>query len=339
MFGTAAKRRIKRSDMNSIATQYLGLELSGPVIMGSSGLTSTLRHIVEAEEAGAGAVVLKSVFEEQILHEASRLDRYSDYPEAGDYVRRYVSEHALAQCLDLIREARDRCAIPVIASIHCVHPGEWVSFARSIEQAGASAIELNIFVLPTDAGLPSEQIERAYFDIAAQVREVVSVPLAVKLGAGFTNPLRIVRGLYARGIQGVVLFNRFYPADIDIDRLTVRAGNLYSHRSELSGALRWAALVSGSEPGIDVAVSTGVHQGEDVVKAMLAGASAVEIASAVYERGLGVIAEMNRFVGSWMERRAFLAARDFVGRMNARNIPDPELYERTQFMKYYSCHE
>lgn len=175
MFGTAAKRRIKRSDMNSIATQYLGLELSGPVIMGSSGLTSTLRHIVEAEEAGAGAVVLKSVFEEQILHEASRLDRYSDYPEAGDYVRRYVSEHALAQYLDLIREARDRCAIPVIASIHCVHPGKWVSFARSIEQAGASAIELNIFVLPTDAGLPSEQIERAYFDIAAQVREVVSV--------------------------------------------------------------------------------------------------------------------------------------------------------------------
>ena len=130
MFGTAAKRRIKRSDMNSIATQYLGLELSGPVIMGSSGLTSTLRHIVEAEEAGAGAVVLKSVFEEQILHEASRLDRYSDYPEAGDYVRRYVSEHALAQYLDLIREARDRCAIPVIASIHCVHPGKWVSFAR-----------------------------------------------------------------------------------------------------------------------------------------------------------------------------------------------------------------
>ncbi|MFR0765256.1 MAG: hypothetical protein ACLSHL_15815 [Alistipes communis] len=119
----------------------------------------------------------------------------------------------------------------------------------------------------------------------------------------------------------------------------MRAGNLYSHRSELSGALRWAALVSGSEPGIDVAVSTGVHQGEDVVKAMLAGASAVEIASAVYERGLGVIAEMNRFVGSWMERHAFLAARDFVGRMNARNIPDPELYERTQFMKYYSCHE
>ena len=179
----------------------------------------------------------------------------------------------------------------------------------------------------------------AVVDAMEKVREVVSVPLAVKLGAGFTNPLRIVRGLYARGIQGVVLFNRFYPADIDIDRLTVRAGNLYSHRSELSGALRWAALVSGSEPGIDVAVSTGVHQGEDVVKAMLAGASAVEIASAVYERGLGVIAEMNRFVGSWMERHAFLAARDFVGRMNARNIPDPELYERTQFMKYYSCHE
>ena len=121
MFGTAAKRRIKRSDMNSIATQHLGLELSGPVIMGSSGLTSTLRHIVEAEEAGAGAVVLKSVFEEQILHEASRLDRYSDYPEAGDYVRRYVSEHALAQYLDLIREARDRCAIPVsIAFIRAI---------------------------------------------------------------------------------------------------------------------------------------------------------------------------------------------------------------------------
>ncbi|MCC8062293.1 MAG: diguanylate cyclase, partial [Rikenellaceae bacterium] len=162
---------------------------------------------------------------------------------------------------------------------------------------------------------------------------------SVKLGAGFTNPLAIVREIYYRNVKGVVLFNRFYPTDIDIEKLTVKAGDIFSHSSELANVLRWTAFVSGSLPLIDVAVSTGVHTGADAVKAMLAGASAVEIASVVYEKGLDVVGEINAFIGDWMCRHDFQTTRDFIGRMNAKNIPNPMLYERTQFMKYYSNHE
>ncbi|MFR0765255.1 MAG: hypothetical protein ACLSHL_15810 [Alistipes communis] len=188
--------------MNSIATQYLGLELSGPVIMGSSGLTSTLRHIVEAEEAGAGAVVLKSVFEEQILHEASRLDRYSDYPEAGDYVRRYVSE----ACARAVSRSDSRGAGPLRDTRDRQYPlrsSGRMGLLCTVDRAGGGFGNRAEHIRPAyGCGPSSEQIERAYFDIAAQVREVVSVPLAVKLGAGFTNPLRIVARALCPGNSG-----------------------------------------------------------------------------------------------------------------------------------------
>ncbi len=325
--------------MNKITTKYLGLELKSPVILSSSGLTSSLQRIKDAEAAGVGAVVLKSIFEEQIMNEVAHVDSYSDYPEAADYVRTYVQENNLGLYLKLIEEAKQQCDIPIIASINCRQAGEWVNYARVIESAGADALELNIFLLPTDKELSSDEIERNYLDIIAQVKEAITIPLAVKLGAGFTNPLAIVRELYYRNVKGVVLFNRFYPTDIDIEKMTVKAGDIFSHSSELANVLRWTALVNGSLPLIDVAVSTGVHAGADAVKAMLAGASAVEIASAVYEKGLEVVGEINAFIGDWMYRHDFQATCDFIGRMNSKNIPNPMLYERTQFMKYYSNHE
>lgn len=325
--------------MNKITTKYLGLELKSPVILSSSGLTSSLQRIKDAEAAGAGAVVLKSIFEEQIMNEVAHVDSYSDYPEAADYVRTYVQENSLGLYLKLIEEAKQQCDIPIIASINCRQAGEWVNYARVIESAGADALELNIFLLPTDKELSSDEIERNYLDIIAQVKEAITIPLSVKLGAGFTNPLAIVREIYYRNVKGVVLFNRFYPTDIDIEKMTVKAGDIFSHSSELANVLRWTAFVSGSLPLIDVAVSTGVHTGADAVKAMLAGASAVEIASVVYEKGLEVVGEINAFIGDWMCRHDFQTTRDFIGRMNAKNIPNPMLYERTQFMKYYSNHE
>lgn len=325
--------------MNKITTKYLGLELKSPVILSSSGLTSSLQRIKDAEAAGVGAVVLKSIFEEQIMNEVAHVDSYSDYPEAADYVRTYVQENSLGMYLKLIEEAKQQCGIPIIASINCRQAGEWVNYARVIEAAGADALELNIFLLPTDKELSSDEIERNYLDIIAQVKEAITIPLSVKLGAGFTNPLAIVREIYYRNVKGVVLFNRFYPTDIDIEKMTVKAGDIFSHSSELANVLRWTAFVSGSLPLIDVAVSTGVHTGADAVKAMLAGASAVEIASVVYEKGLDVVGEINAFIGDWMCRHDFQTTRDFIGRMNAKNIPNPMLYERTQFMKYYSNHE
>lgn len=325
--------------MNRIKTKYLGLELDSPVILSSSGLTSTLQRIKDAEAAGVGAVVLKSIFEEQIMNEVAHIDSYSDYPEAADYVRTYVQENSLGLYLKLIEDAKQQCHIPIIASINCRQLGEWVNYARVIEAAGADALELNIFLLPTDKELSSDEIERNYLNIITQVREAITIPMAVKLGAGFTNPLAVVREIYYRNVKGVVLFNRFYPTDIDIEKMTVKAGDIFSHSSELANVLRWTAFVNGSIPLIDIAVSTGVHTGADAVKAMLAGASTVEIASVVYEKGLQVVGEMNTFIRDWMQRRDFQTTRDFIGRMNAKNIPNPMLYERTQFMKYYSNHE
>lgn len=325
--------------MDRIKTKYLGLELSSPVILSSSGLTSTLPRIQAAEKAGVGAVVLKSIFEEQIMNEVAHVEAYSDYPEAADYVQAYVQENSLNQYLDLIRSAKQQCSIPIIASINCHQDGQWVNYARVIEEAGADALELNIFLLPTDKEVPASELEKNYLNIITRVKETVSIPLAVKLGAGFTNPLAVVREIYYRNVKGVVLFNRFYPTDIDIEKMTVCAGDIFSHASELSNVLRWTALVNGSLPLIDVAVSTGVHNGADVVKAMLAGASAVEVASVVYEKGLDVVAQMNEFVADWMRRHEFQGTTEVIGKLNAKNIPNPALYERTQFMKYFSKHE
>ena len=325
--------------MDRIKTKYLGLELSSPVILSSSGLTSTLPRIQAAEKAGVGAVVLKSIFEEQIMNEVAHVEAYSDYPEAADYVQAYVQENSLNQYLDLIRSAKQQCSIPIIASINCHQDGQWVNYARVIEEAGADALELNIFLLPTDKEVPASELEKNYLNIITRVKETVSIPLAVKLGAGFTNPLAVVREIYYRNVKGVVLFNRFYPTDIDIEKMTVCAGDIFSHASELSNVLRWTAMVNGSLPLIDVAVSTGVHNGADVVKALLAGASAVEVASVVYEKGLDVVAQMNEFVADWMRRHEFQGTTEVIGKLNAKNIPNPALYERTQFMKYFSKHE
>lgn len=325
--------------MDRIKTKYLGLELKSPVILSSSGLTSTLQRIKDAEAAGVGAVVLKSIFEEQILNEVAHVDSYNDYPEAADYVRTYVQENRLGLYLKLIEDAKQQCGIPIIASINCRQAGEWVDYAQVIEAAGADALELNIFLLPTDKETSSDEIERNYLNIIERVKEAVTIPLSVKLGAGFTNPLAIVREIYYRNVKGVVLFNRFYPTDIDIEKMTVKAGDIFSHSSELANVLRWTAFVNGSLPLIDIAISTGVHTGADAVKAMLAGASAVEIASVVYEHGLEAVGRINGFVDDWMRRHDFQTTRDFIGRMNASNISNPMLYERTQFMKYYSNHE
>lgn len=317
----------------------MGLDLTSPIILTSSGMTASLERIKEAEAAGAGAVVLKSIFEEQIMHEIAHQESYSDYPEASDYLRHYIEEHNLGGYLELIRKAKEETQMPIIASINCQRAGEWIDYARQIEEAGADAIELNIFLLPTDKDVEAAEIEARYLEIATQVKETVEIPVSVKLGPAFTNLLSMVKDLYYRNINGVVFFNRFYPIDIDVERMEVKVGAIYSQPTELSNILRWTAFVNGYVPLIDVAVSTGVHSGEDAVKALLAGASAVGITSAIYQKGFGVIGEMNQYIIDWMNRHDYQMIQDFTGRLNAKNIANPTLYERTQFMRYYSNHE
>ena len=325
--------------MKLLETNYLGLKLKNPIILSSSGLTSTLEKVKRAADAGVGAVVLKSIFEEQVLAEVANVDTYSDYPEASDYLREYMTENSLSEYLKLIQDIKRECGIPVIASVNCTRGGQWVNFAQVIETAGADAIEINIFQLPTDKDVEGEQVEKEYLQTIGSLRDAITIPLSVKLASGFTNPLAMVREIYYRNIEGVVLFNRFYSSDIDIEEMTMSSAGVFSTERELPNVIRWTGLISGSVPLIDIAASTGVHSGADAVKAMLAGAKAVQVCSVVYEKGLSVVGEMLEFMQEWMSRHHFRHVEDFVGKMNTANAKDAVAYERTQFMKYYSNHD
>lgn len=324
--------------MKKLETRYLGLKLKNPIILSSSGLSSTLDKIKDAEKAGVGAVVLKSIFEEQILSEVASIDKYTEYPEASDYIRQYITDNTLGLYLKLIQDCKRECSIPIIASINCTDKGEWINFAKVIENAGADAIELNIFQLPTDKELDSEIIEKRYLDIIASVRDAIEIPMAVKLASSFTNPLGIVREIYYRNVDGVVLFNRFYSPDIDIEKMTMHSSGVFSSANELSNVIRWTGIVSSNVPLVDVAASTGVHTGEDVVKVLLAGAKAAQVCSTVYNNGLGVIGQMLDFLSDWIDRHEFVEVSDFVGKLNHNNANQTIAYERTQFMKYFSNH-
>ncbi len=322
--------------MADITTTYLGLELPGPVIVGSSPFTADADKIASLAQHGAGAVVLKSIFEEQIAGEAASLERYSDYPEAADYLHRYIGENNLERHLELIAAAKSRVEIPVIASINCYSDGDWIEYARRMVDAGADALELNIYLLPTDMNLSSDAIESGYLDTVSRVTAAVSVPVSVKLGMRFTNIGRIAMEAYYRKARGVVMYNRFFEPDIDVDSMRlVSTGSALSHPSELRNALRTVAMCSSQLPALDIAVSTGVHSGEDAVKALLAGASAVQVCSTLFLHGLDVIGEINSYLARWMRTHTFPTVGSFRGALSFREYFDKNAYLRVQYMKTF----
>lgn len=318
-------------------TTYLGLELESPVIVSSSPFTADPERIARCVRHGAGAVVLKSIFEEQIVREAAAIEYASQQPgmgDAGEYVFRYLGEEYKARFLCLIREAR-ATGVSVIASINCIVGSEaWVEYAVAMEQAGASALELNIFLQPTDACLSSQQLEHHYAATVGRVAEAVGIPVSVKLPMRLTNVLALAAALQARGARGVVLFNRFFEPDIDIERMAFTAGEAYSRPSELRNVLRSAALCATVVPQLDVAVSTGVHDGEAAVKAILCGASAVEVCTAIHRFGYEAIGEIGRFIDRWARRHGFSSLEAFRGRMDFGHAGD-DMYQRVQYMKYF----
>ena len=325
--------------MKNLEVTYLGLKLKNPIVVSSCGITSKLEHIVELENAGAGAVVLKSIFEEQIAGEAQSMRYYTDYASAADYLAEYTRMHNLNQHIELIKGAKAKCSIPVIASINCVSAGEWTAFAREIEKAGADALELNIFLLPLDKESDTGDIENAYLATVAKVCESVKIPVSVKIGPNFMNIPHIVQELYNRGVKGVVMFNRFFEPDIDVEHMKMRSSAVLSHPSEIRSVLRWLAIASWRVKTVDYAATTGIHDGEAVVKALLAGAKVAEICSTIYKNGNGVILEMQEYLSRWMTDHTFARVEDFVGKMNYANVTNPLAYERTQFMRYFSERE
>jgi dihydroorotate dehydrogenase (fumarate) len=324
--------------MSTISTRYLGLELSSPVIAGSSNFTSKVESIKEAEAAGAGAVVLKSLFEEQIVSLATSLSSKESYPEADDYLLYYTRTNSVDTYLELVSKARKSVKIPVIASINCYSPKGWTDFAVEIEKAGANALEVNIFFMPVDMHQTSTEAEAVYFKIIDNLKKKLKIPVTVKIGLRFSNILNFAWQIYNHGASGMVLFNRFYEPDFDINNLSVIPASVLSSPVERRYVLRWVGMVSALNTKLDISASTGVYTGEDAIKYLLAGATTVQVCSALYKRGFTVITEINDALRKWMIAKEFSSIGDFRGMLNYRNIDNPSLFERSQFMKHYSSY-
>lgn len=325
--------------MIDFTTNYMGLQLKNPIIIGSSGLTGTLEGIKKLEENGAGAVVLKSIFEEQIMHEIKGALESQDaniYPEAFDYISNYAKDQSIGKYLSLIESVKRSCKIPIIASINCFSSNEWVSYAKKMQIAGADAIELNIFILPSDLNISGAQVEQKYFDIIEKVKAEITIPLSIKLSsynAGLSNFIQ--RLSWTGNLNGMVFFNRFYSPDIDIDTMKVTSTNVFSSSEEVSLPLRWVALLS-DKINVDIAASTGIHNGKAVIKQILAGAKAVQIASAIYKMGPEYIKTILNEMEDWMKANKFSSIEEFRGKMSQEKIQNPAAFERVQFMKYFS---
>jgi dihydroorotate dehydrogenase (fumarate) len=324
--------------MASINTRYLGLELKSPVIAGSSNFTSRVESIREAEAAGAGAVVLKSLFEEQIVSLATSLSSKESYPEADDYLLYYTRTNSVESYLDLVSKARKSVKIPVIASINCFSPKGWTDFAVDIEKAGASALEVNIFFMPVDMHQTPAEAEEVYLKIIDNLKKKLTIPVSVKIGMRFSNLLNFAMQIHNHGTSGMVLFNRFYEPDFDIKNLSVVPASVLSNPVERRYVLRWVGMVSALNIKMDISASTGVYTGEDAIKYLLAGATTVQVCSALYKRGFTVITEINEAIRKWMNDKEFSSISDFRGLLNYRNIDNPSLFERSQFMKHYSSY-
>lgn len=322
--------------MTDLKTTFAGLSLRNPIIISSSGLTNSAGKNKRLAEAGAGAIVLKSLFEEQIMLEADQLKDPAFYPEASDYLEEYIREHKLAEYLTLIKESKKECSIPIIASINCYSDSEWVDFAKQIQEAGADALEINILALQSDVQYTYGSFEQRHIDILRHIKQTVTIPVIMKLGDNLTNPVALIDQLYANGAAAVVLFNRFYQPDINIENMEQVSGEVFSTSADLATPLRWIGIASSVVNKIDYAASGGVANPEAVVKVILAGASAVEVCSAIYQNTNAFIGESTRFLSAWMERKGFNNIAQFKGKLNIKDVQGINTFERTQFLKYFS---
>lgn len=317
------------------AVSYLGLKLKNPIVVGSSTFTGTVDGIKRCAEAGAGAVVLKSIFEEQILADIKKEEGYTDLymsnPDADVYMKTFLRGNEISIYEKLIREAKETVDIPIIASINCADKGEWISFAKEFENAGADALELNIAVSPFNREITSKDIEDEVVAIFSEVKKNVRIPVSVKLGNHFTNIGNLAFRLSMAGAAGLVLFNRYYNPTIDIETMKVVSGTALSVEEENSDTLRWIKILSSDGIPCELSASTGVHTSEDVVRQLLAGAATVQVCSTLYKNGVGYISEIIAGLEAWMKKHNFNSIDEFKGKCSAPE--DIKIFERLQYLR------
>jgi len=324
--------------MINLETKYMGLNLKNPIIIASSGLTNSVEKIKDLEKAGAGAIVLKSIFEEQINNEVNnQINRVPQhkFPEEEDFTWNYTRNNLITSHLNLLSEAKKETEIPIIASISCMSASEWVVFAKDLENAGADALELNLFFVPIDPHKTSEEIEQLYLRIVSKVRKNVKIPVSVKIGFYFSNLIAMADRLTTSGADALVLFNRFYEPDINLEKLELTTSEVFSVPEDIRQSMRWIGLISSQIPNIQIAAGTGIQDGNSIIKQLLVGAQTTQICSSVYINGSQVISGMINDLTTFMKKRHFKKIDEFRGRLSYKNISNPAIYERAQFMKYY----
>lgn len=326
-----------------LSTPYLGRTLANPLVVSSSPITRDLDQVRRAEDAGAAAFVLHSLFEEQIEAETLDLDRYLDrgsesYAESLSYFPDMRSYNTGPEgYLEQLRRVKQAVGVPVVGSLNGTSPGGWVSFARLIEQAGADGLELNVYDIPTDATVDAGQVERSLLELVRAVRAEIRVPMAVKIGPFFTSPANLLLKLHEAGAQAAVLFNRFYQPDLDIDDLEVVPHLKLSHSEELLTRLHWCGIVYGRVP-IELAVTGGAHTARDAIKCVMAGANAVMMTSALIRQGVGHLAHVLTDLRHWMDEKGYTSVGQMRGSLSLRKVPDPSAFERGNYLRLLRQH-
>jgi dihydroorotate dehydrogenase (fumarate) len=327
--------------MIDLTTKYMGFQLKNPIIAASSGMTDTVDKVKNLEINGAGAVVLKSLFEEQIMMEIDAVTNsniYNNYGDADDYISYYTRKHNVDNYLKLIEGSKEQVDIPVIASLNSFSIGQWVNFAERIESAGADALELNMFILPGDQKFSGQEIEETYFDIIRAVRKNTSLPIAIKLSTYFSGMADSFIKMSREDISAMVLFNRFYSPDVDLDKEEMVSSQIFSVPGENTNTIRWIGMIS-DKVNCDLAASTGIFDGYDVIKNLLVGAKAVQVASTIYKHTAKQIDLMLKQMEAWMIQKRYKSLDEFIGKLSYKKIEKPIIYERAQFMKYFSSYE
>jgi len=322
-----------------ITTKYLGLDLANPLVASASPLTGKLDTLIQLEEAGAAAVVLPSLFEEQIEHDSWAVHDLYEYtsaisPEAfGAYVPEMDSYNTGPErYLETLAKAKDNLTIPVIASLNGMSPGGWTKYAKTMQEAGADALELNVYRVATDINMTGSEIEQTYVDLVSDVKTSIDIPLAVKISPYFSSLASMCRRLVDAGADGLVLFNRFYQPDINLDELKVKPDVVLSSPVNLRLPLRWTAILRGRIDA-SIAASSGVHTGEDVVKLVLAGADVTQMASALLKYGPSHLATVLFEMESWFSEREYTSIEQGKGSLSQASAGDPEGFERTNYMR------
>ena len=329
--------------MIDFSTQYLGLKLKGPIVVSSTPLSETVDNIHRMEDAGASAIVLTSLFEEQLDLESKALDDdlsrgTESFAESLGYLPD-LDDYRMTQdvYLNHLRRAKQAVHIPILASLNGATTGGWIRYAKDMEQAGADAIELNTYALATSGKQTAFSLESQLLELVAAVTMAVKVPVSVKLSQSFTSVPNLVSRLEGAGAKGVVLFNRFYQPDFDIEALEVRPTLHFSTPSELLPRLHWAAVLYG-HINIDLAVSGGIHSAEDVLKAIMAGAGIAMMASALHIHGIEHIGRVLADVEYWLEKREYQSLWETRGCLSRRSVPDTSPFDRGNYIKTLSSY-